>query len=235
MTAIVFDGTCLVADGLTSYRDPLKATLFNSQDTGKIRVLEKPWPLTGDEGCKTFITALAGTGGAKEISTVIAECTRAIRTGIPMEVFRDTYLELYGGIFPTIAVVGVGYTILETGNRKPFHTWVFTTEQVYQENWECPDSVFITAGIKIETLSRFSPHKTFSNGVEYINFVCAMQPDYCGGVITRYNTLTGKLDTPPVTKKTRLLKLVDELVKTETDTLAYRAKLAQDAIEEKFK
>lgn len=233
MTIMVFDGTCLVADGLSSFTGNEYVKLNNQHDRQKIRVLEKPWPVGEGQGNNIFITALGGSGFCAQIDTVITEAIRASRTGVPMVGFRSSYMELYKD-FLSADVIGVGYELRPDGSKVPYYNWVFSSDFKIQHDWGFLSSLHKQIGMTLQTLSVYSPTRAFKNALEFVQFICAINPEACGGRISRFNPVTGKLDFPKPPTKEKLISLANKLAKVESDVITHRTKLSMDAID-KFK
>lgn len=233
MTIIVFDGKHLVADGLSSFMGSEHVKLNNQYDRQKIRVLEKPWPVGEGKDNNIFITALAGSGFCAQIDTVITESIKALRTGVPMVGFRNAYMELYKD-FLSADVIGVGYELRPDGSKIPYYNWVFSSNFQTQHDWGSLSSLHKQLGMNLQTLSVYSPTKAFKNALEFVQFICAINPEACGGKISRFDPVTCKLDFPKPTTKEKLRALAHKLAKVESNAISHRTKLAMDAID-KFK
>ena len=231
MTIIVFDGKHLVADGMRSYNDKSIPKWMDEDDIIKIKVLPKPWKFSPT----LIITAVAGAGVSDDISMVLAEINRSVEIGESCYVFRKRFYTAFKQKF-NCDIVGVGVEIDADGNKIPSALGIYLgssgNESVGYQNWNSSvkPSFYITAGSYSQLSGRVKINDVFKSSVEVASYICATSDRGCGGRLTRYNPLTGRLDHPKPTNPNRLLVINNKLMEARVRTITLRYECYKDCI-----
>ncbi|MGL4614284.1 MAG: hypothetical protein ACRCVV_10400 [Shewanella sp.] len=223
MTIIAFDGKHLVADGKRSYNDKDIPEYMDDDDVIKIKVLSKPWKFSPTLN----ITAIASAGVSDDITMVIAEINRSIESGETCHAFRKRFYTTFKQKF-NCDIVGVGLEVDSDGNKTATSLSIYlgssgNKTSLYQE-WNGPIKMchYVTAGTSYQLPSRMKIGDVFKSSVEVVSYVCAISPRGCGGRLTRYNPLTGKLDHPNPTAVNRMLVINKKLMEVRIRTMTLK-------------
>ena len=223
MTIIVFDGKHLVADGRRSYADKDIPEYMDADDVIKIKVLSKPWKFSS----RLNITAIAATGAVDDITMVIAEINRSVETGETCHAFRKRFHTTFKQKF-NCDIVAVGIEIDSDGKKTPTSLAIYLgssgNESRISREWNGHGnlSFYISAGWSPSLPARMKINDVFKSSVEVVSYVCATSERGCGGRLTRYDPLTGKLDHPKQTTPNKLLGINRKLMSARIRTITFK-------------
>lgn len=202
MTVLAFDGTCLVADGMVSYSDERYKNLTTYSN---VKIIPLVKPIVDHE--KSEVLALTGAGSTRDIAMITQEIMNLNNEGIHFGVMQTRLKELLGNKTSCIIVaVGVDRSKeTPTGFCNHFYTSndYGETSFVRKEN-----KIKVKAGWV--DLPDWDIGKGWDTALEAASLACAMSPHNCGGLLTRYNVLTGVMDHPKMTDKDRVHEMLTQ-------------------------
>lgn len=225
MTICVFDGKTLVTDGKTSFVSKSIPRTTDINNKNKITLLEKPWQWAKDSD--VFVTALTACGISDHSTALIMEIQRAVAAGEYAYECRQRVFAMFGGVFET-QIAGVGYRGPED-NRKTtsigFYyqsdTFDGGAEEWNRDAWLAGELLAIGSP---DVIAKRLPKLRGFTALDAVSAVCLLAPEKCGGLLTRYDPLTGKLDHPAHASKERIRKYLGAVINKQQEELTSRAK-----------
>jgi hypothetical protein len=201
MTIIAFDGIHLVADGASTYSNPKYKKTGDSFHLTKIVVPSFDWY---DENSKTTIKALVGTGTTSDIRDVIDELMVAGRIGLCA---KDHFTRMQKLLEERVDchVMMVGFE--HFGNElKPHAMDIFRSKDYVDRKfrWYYSNPTKPAIGGYIQHMPEWKLGEGWNNALEIVSFGNAMFPEKCGGLVSRFNIHTGKLDHPKLARSSRI-------------------------------
>lgn len=212
MTIIAFDGKYLVADGASTYYNPKYKKAGDNFHLTKIVIPSFNWY---DKNSNITIKALIGTGITSDIRDVIDELMVAGRLELcAKDHFTRVQKLLKERVDCHIMMVGFEHF----GNElKPHAMDVFRSEDYTDRKfrWYYNNPTRPAVAGYIEHMPDWKLGDGWNNAVEIVSFGNAMFPDKCGGLISRFNIHTGKLDHPKLTRSSRISSMIEKYEKEE--------------------
>lgn len=213
MTMIAFDGTTLVADGASTVHNKKMKPLFDEYHKTKIII---PNFNFHDETSGMTVKALAGTGGSLDIADVMEQILVIGRMNV------DTHLHLVQlqhllkdrtecQIVAICAKEGDGKT--EVVATDLFRSGIYKNDNF---EWDKYDAFKPAIAGMTENIPGWKLGQGWDSALEIVSFGSALFPDKVGGLLTRYNVLTGKLDHPKMSSKEILEGMYTKFRKEET-------------------
>ncbi|QDB70350.1 hypothetical protein CF8_0181 [Aeromonas phage CF8] len=205
MTLIAFDGKHLVVDGASTLENPRYKKSGDVFHLMKIVVPNFKWY---DEESKHEICALVGTGTTSDIKDVIEELMVAGKLELPgHDHFTRIQKLLRERVHCQIVTVGFDYS---TGEKQPWVGSLFKSidfEDSYFRYSRFNPTIPAIAGYT-EEFPKWELGKGWNNAVEIVSLGAVLYPEKIGGLLTRFNLETGKLDHPKLTGNGRLNKML---------------------------
>lgn len=216
MTIIVFDGKCLVADGRAVLKNNKFPEYLSTEDVTKIVVLPNPWVYLNN----TVLMAIAGTGVESDIEMVKTEIFRALHQGELGNDFTNRFEFCFKEKF-NCNIVGIGIATKPNGEKIPVPIRVYSGNKqnkiFHTHIWSNSSTDKFSVAGSIKTLpSDLNMSDIFNNGVELASWVSSTNPRMVGGLLTRYNPITGKLDHPNHTQGEKLISINKKILKLES-------------------
>lgn len=214
MTIIAFDGKHLVADGASTVSEEREKPYYDAYHKTKIVVPEFEW---FDPRSKTTIMALAGTGSVEDIDDVIQELLYYGRSKVDM----GDHINRLTALLDKRAdcqVVYVGTAENKDGEIVPTSGNLFNAGDYRSRTFRFKGGYPALAGVS-SILPNWKLKEGWNNALEIVSFTSLFSPDTVGGLITRFNIRTGKIDHPKRTGDNRLSAMVKKYEQEETARL----------------
>lgn len=205
MTMIVFDGTHFWTDGRSSMRNRNLGKTMDLDHRQKLTLLHTPIVTS----CGVKFTAIAGTGVSDDVKLIMEEVSRSAKAGETMQYMRAR-MEILLSSKTSCHVVGVG-TREKDGVVGGVATSMFRSDdwKKSQFEWGTDDKGYVMVGATSEIpLDREAPW--LKTGGDVIALASVIEDVGVGGVISRYNPITGKLDHPKPYSEKRQRALFDK-------------------------
>ncbi|WNV45993.1 hypothetical protein [Aeromonas phage AerS_266] len=225
MTIIAFDGKHLVADGASTHINKKYKKSSDSFHLTKIVVPNFNWY---DKNSNITIKALVGTGVTSDIRDVIDELMVAGRLELCA---RDHFTRIQKLLRERVSchVMAVGFEHFGP-TTEPHVTDIFQSLDLVDRDfrWHYSDPAAPAIAGYIDHMPDWKLGDGWNNALEIVSFGNAMFPDKCGGLISRFNIHTGKLDHPKLTRSSRINSMLKKYEQEEIAKIKERVNKGRD-------
>lgn len=209
---VVFDGTCLVADGASTVRDTHMKSLFDEYHKTKIIVPNFEFK---DKATGLAIKALAGTGVVADINDVIEQILIIGRAGHDIDLHLVQLQHLLKDR-TECQIVAICTSETDDGTNviatDLFRTGVYRDECF---DWSKQDALTPSIAGVNDDIPDWKLGEGWDSALEIVSFGSALFPGKVGGLLTRYNVFTGVLDHPKHADKEILQGMYNKFRKEE--------------------